>query len=74
MTTIEQQLKECLQKPYENAKRFLADVIFPVFGEDNFEDAGNANVLRMLPELQPKADATGIKDIRKVGDLLIEGS
>lgn len=74
MTTIEQQLKECLQKPYENAKRFLADVIFPVFGEDNFEDAGNANVLRMLPELQSKADATGIKDIRKVGDLLIEGS
>ena len=74
MTTIEQQLKECLQKPYENAKRFLSDVIFPVFGEDNFEDAGNANVLRMLPELQAKADATGIKDIRKVGDLLIEGS
>ena len=74
MTTIEQQLKECLQKPYKNAKRFLADVISPVFGEDNFEDAGNANVLRMLPELQPKADATGIKDIRKVGDLLIEGS
>lgn len=71
---IEQRLKECLQRPYENSQRFLEDVIFLVFGEDNFESAGNLNVLRKRPELKPKADASGITSIHKVGDLLIDGA
>lgn len=71
---IELRLKEALQQPFENSQRFLNDIIFPVFGDENFESAGNLNVLRTRPELQTKAEASGITSIRKVGDLLIDGS
>lgn len=71
---IEQRLKEALQQPFVNSQRFLDDIIFPVFGDDNFESAGNLNVLKIRQDLQPKADASGITSIRKVGDLLIDGS
>ena len=41
-------LREFLQKKYENPEAFLENVIFPVFGEDNYEtslsEAGLANV------------------------------
>lgn len=71
---IEQRLKEALQQPFVNSQRFLDDIIFPVFGDDNFESAGNLNVLKTRQDLQPKADTSGITSIRKVGDLLIDGS
>lgn len=71
---IEQRLKEALQQPFVSAQRFLEDIIFPVFGDDNFESAGNLNVLKIRHDLQPKANASGITSIRKVGDLLIDGS
>lgn len=74
MKTIEQQLKTALQQPYVNAKQFLADVIFPVFGEENYNDGGNDRILRRHPELKGKAETSGIMDIRFVGDILLEGS
>lgn len=74
MKDIEIRLKECLQQPFESSQRFLEEIIFPVFGEENFESAGNLNVLRSRQDLQNQADASGITSIHKVGDLLIEGS
>lgn len=73
-TKILEDLKEFLHRKYESIEAFLQNVIFPVFGEDLFESAGNDNVLRRHPELQPKADACNIKKIISVGRILIEGS
>ena len=53
-------LKEFLQKPYESIDSFLKNVIFPVFGENNFVSAGNDNVLRRYPDLQTIANDNGI--------------
>lgn len=72
--SIELQLKESLQQAYNNSDSFLRDIIFPVFGEENYESAGNLNVLRKRPDLQSKADASGIMEIHQVGGLYVEGS
>lgn len=66
-------LKEFLQKPYESIDSFLENVIFPVFGEDNFVSAGNSNVLRRYPDLQTIANDNGILSLIQVGSILIDG-
>ena len=74
MNHIESALKSFLQQPYQDSKAFLSNVIFPVFGEENFESAGNLNVLSKRPDLQTKANATGILEIHNIGILYVEGS
>lgn len=74
MKTLEQQLKAFFQQPYSSSQQFLRNVIFPVFGEEFFESAGNLNVLKKRPELRPKAENSGILEIRNVGQLLVDGS
>lgn len=69
-----EELKYFLHQKYESIEAFLNNIIFPIFGEDLFESAGNDNVLRRHPELQAKADACNIKKIISVGRILIEGS
>lgn len=71
---LKEQLKQFLQQPYDGADAFLENVIFPVFGHDNFENSGNLNVLAKRPDLRPKAEASGIRDIRNIGELYVEGS
>lgn len=66
-------LKEYLQKPYESIESFLNNVIFPVFGEEKYETAGNDNVLRRHPELQARADESGILSLIHVGNILVDG-
>ena len=66
-------LKDFLQKPYESIDSFLENVIFPVFGEDNFVSAGNSNVLRRYPDLQAIANDNGILSLIQVGSILIDG-
>lgn len=71
---LKEQLKQFLQQPYDGADAFLENVIYPVFGRDNFENYGNLNVLTKRPDLRPKAEATGINEIRHIGGLYVEGS
>lgn len=71
---LKEQLKQFLQQPYGGADAFLENVIYPVFGPDNFEDYGHLNVLAKRPDLAPKAEATGISSIRHIGGLYVEGS
>lgn len=74
MKNVELQLKAFLQQPYSSSQNFLQNVIFPVFGEEFFESSGNLNVLKKRPELRPKAENSGILEIRNVGRLLVDGS
>ncbi len=67
-------MKEFLQKKYENPEAFLKNVIFPVFGEDNYDDSGSYHWLRKHPEDQTAADNSGILDILVLGSIYVEGS
>ncbi len=72
--TIEQQLKEALQCEYKSSDNFIHNIIYPVFGEENYVSDGNNNVFRSHPELKPKAEASGILSIKLMGHLFVEGS
>ena len=67
-------LKEFLQKKYESPEAILENVIFPVFGKENYDSSGNYHWLRRHPEDQTAADNTGILDILVVGSIYVEGS
>jgi type I restriction-modification system DNA methylase subunit len=67
-------LKEFLQKRYESPEAFLENVIFPVFGEENYDSSGNYHWLTKHPEDQIAAANAGIKDILALGSIYVEGS
>ncbi|MCQ2126835.1 MAG: Eco57I restriction-modification methylase domain-containing protein [Bacteroidaceae bacterium] len=67
-------LKEFLQKKYESPSAFLENVIFPVFGEENYDSSGNYHWLHKHPEDQTAADNAGIVDILVLGSLYVESS
>ena len=68
-------LKEYLSKKYQGAKSFLEEVIFPIFGEENFSDGYETDLL----EESSGADAhknklakeTGIRSIKLIGEVAI---
>ena len=43
-------LKEYLSSRYQGWSSFLNNVIFPIFGEDDFEDGYEAELLESQPE------------------------
>ena len=67
-------LREFLQKKYESPEAFLENVIYPVFGEDKYDTAGNLNWLRRHPEDQTAANNAGIVQILLLGSIYVEGS
>ena len=67
-------LREFLQKKYETPEAFLENVIYPVFGEENYDTSGNYHWLRRHPEDQAAADSAGILDILVLGSIFVEGS
>ena len=60
-------LKEYLSSRYQGWSSFLNNVIFPIFGEDDFEDGYEAELLDSQPERKQLAEATGIRSIKQVG-------
>lgn len=65
-------LKQYLSKPYQGAESFLENIIFPVFGEDRFNDEYETELLETNPELQTLADSTGIKSVKQIGTIYFE--
>ena len=45
------------------------NIIFPIFGEDNFESLSETELLENNPEEKPLAEATGICSIKQVGQI-----
>ena len=64
-------LKTYLNKRYQGSYSFLENIIFPIFGEDNFEDESEAELLDNQPEWKPLAEATGIRSIKHVGKIYV---
>lgn len=64
-------LKEYLSSRYQGWDSFLKNVIFPIFGEDDFEDGYETELLDSQPEHKPLADATGIRSIKQIGKMYI---
>lgn len=64
-------LKEYLSSRYQGWNSFLNTIIFPIFGEDNFEDGYETELLDTLPERRQLAAATGIRSIKQVGMMYV---
>lgn len=64
-------LKEYLSSQYQGWNSFLNNVIFPIFGEDDFEDGFEAELLDSQPERRQLARATGICSIKQVGMMYV---
>lgn len=62
-------LKEYLSKPFQGCRSFLDEIIFPIFGEENFEDTYETELLEAQSEIQLLAEQTGIKSIKQVGQI-----
>lgn len=66
------ELKEYFQQKYQGQQSFLDNVIFPIFGEDSFDNGYNDELLRTYPELQTIAKNTGILSVQNVGTIDVD--
>lgn len=64
-------LKEYLSSRYQGWNSFLSNVIFPIFGENDFEDGFETELLESQPERRQLAEATGIRSIKQVGMMYV---
>lgn len=64
-------LKEFLSSQYQGWSSFLNNVIFPIFGENDFENGYEAELLDSLPERRQLAEATGIRSIKQIGVIYV---
>ena len=64
-------LKEYLSNRYQGWELFLNNIIFPIFGKDDFEDGYEAELLDSQPECRKLATITGIRSIKQVGKIYV---
>jgi len=64
-------LKEYLSNRYQGWESFLNNIIFPIFGKDDFEDGYEAELLDSQPERRKLATITGIRSIKQVGKIYV---
>lgn len=65
-------LKEYFQQKYQGRDSFLENIVFPIFGEENFSDLYDQSVFDERPEMKPLADSTGISSVVCVGTILVD--
>lgn len=63
------ELKQYLQQSYQGIESFLEKIVFPIFGQELFEDGHGVSILEMYPDLRPAAQATGILEIKHIGNI-----
>ncbi len=66
-------LKKYLSHEYQGSQSFLENIIYPIFGEEEFVDGYEAEILDNYPEYRKMADATGIRSVKDVGMVYIDG-
>ena len=65
-------LKEYFQQKYQGRDSFLENIVFPIFGEENFTDMYDQSVLDEYPDLQPMAANTGIASVVSIGTIQVD--
>lgn len=68
-----EELKKYLSNKYQGNRSFLENVIFPIFGNERFIDGYEDEILETNPEYQTMANATGIRSVKDVGVIYIDG-
>ena len=63
------ELKEYFQQKYQGRDSFLENVIYPVFGEDKFEEGYDVSLLDDYPDLVDVAKSTGIASVLRIGTI-----
>nr|WP_321377365.1 N-6 DNA methylase [uncultured Bacteroides sp.] len=66
------EFKEYFQQPYQGGDSFLQEVVFPIFGEETFENRFYTSILDENPELETIARTTGIESICLIGTIQVE--
>ena len=69
----EEKLRKYLSSPYTNSKDFVNNIILPIFGPDNFEDGFGKDYFLDHPEDLAFARESGIKSVKIVGNILVNG-
>jgi len=64
-------LKIYLSGNYQGSESFLNEIIFPIFGEDEFESGSDKELLNDYPDKRHVAEQNGIKSITLVGQFLV---
>ena len=71
MELNEQNVQDYLKKKFEGRDSFLANIIFPIFGEENFEEGFDAELLDD-PDVKHDAEKVGIRSIITYGRIGID--
>ena len=64
-------LQKYLNNPYQGAQSFLEHIVYPIFGEEDFENEYETEVLANQPEYERQASVTGIQSIKQVGKIYV---
>ena len=67
----ESELKHYLSDKYQGWESFRDNVVLPIFGEEDYEDNYETEMLDNMPECRRLADATGIKSIKQCASFKI---
>ena len=64
-------LKSYFHDRYKGGEDFVRNVILPIFGEENYENAYEEDVLENHPDLLTSAASSGISQILRLGTINI---
>jgi len=65
-------LKEYFQQKYQGRDSFLENIVYPIFGEENFTNLYDQPVLDEYPDLKTMAENTGIASVVSVGTIQVD--
>ena len=67
-----EELKKFLHSPYQGSKSFVEHIIFPIFGQDDYEDDYDKEWLEEDSSKKSLALATGVESVKQVGSMYID--
>ena len=67
-----EELKKFLHSPYQGSKSFVEHIIFPIFGQDDYEDNYDKEWLEEDSSKKSLALATGVESVKQVGSMYID--
>ena len=62
-------LQTYLSDRYQGSRSFLENIIFPIFGEDSFEDGHETEFLNQKDEYRKTSETLGIRSVRQIGKI-----